>query len=58
MRKFQFFTPSMSSALQIGSKLFNNIKQLAKDRWNKFKDKLFDDSADEDTDSFKRYFQL
>lgn len=48
----------MSSALQIGSKLFNNIKQLAKDRWNKFKDKLFDDSADEDTDSFKRYFQL
>ncbi len=37
LRNFQFFTPSISSGFNIGLHLFRNIKQTAKDRWNKIK---------------------
>jgi hypothetical protein len=41
MRKFRFFTSSISSGLNIGSHLLNNIKQTARNRWNKIKWSLF-----------------
>jgi hypothetical protein len=37
LRTFRFFTPSISSGLNIGSHLFHNVKQTAKERWNKIK---------------------
>jgi len=37
LRTFQFFTPSISSGLNIGSHLFKNVKKSAKERWNKIK---------------------
>jgi hypothetical protein len=44
IRKFQFFSPSISSGLNIGSQLLHNLKQTIKERWNKFTSILFGNS--------------
>ena len=46
MRKFRFFTSSISSGIHMGTRLINNIKQTARKRWNKIKWALFPDSND------------
>ena len=37
LRTFRFFTPTVSSGLDLGSHLFRNLKQTANDRWRKIK---------------------
>jgi hypothetical protein len=44
MRKFRFFTSSLSSGIHMSQRLINNIKQTAKKRWNKIKWALFPNS--------------
>jgi hypothetical protein len=44
MRKFRFFTSSISSGVSMGERLINNIKQEAKKRFNKIKLALFSNS--------------
>jgi hypothetical protein len=46
MRKFRFFTPSISSGLSMGKRLLMNVKQAAKNRWNKIKGTIFSNSND------------
>ncbi|CAF1165865.1 unnamed protein product [Adineta steineri] len=41
LRKFRFFTPSISSGLTMGSRFIDNLKKTAKKRWNKLKWALF-----------------
>jgi hypothetical protein len=41
MRKFRFFTSSISSGVNMGSRLIDNIKRTAKKRFNKIKWALF-----------------
>ena len=37
LRTFRFFTPTVSSGFDLGSHLFRNFKQTAKNRWKKIK---------------------
>ena len=46
IRKFRFFTPSISSGISMGKRLVNNIRQMAKERWNKLRWALFPNSND------------
>jgi hypothetical protein len=48
MRKFQFFTSSISSGVNMGKRLINNIKQQAKKRLKKLKWALFPNSNSND----------
>ncbi|UJR36871.1 hypothetical protein I4U23_029584 [Adineta vaga] len=46
MRKFRFFTSSISSGISMGKRLVNNIRQIVKKRLNKFRWALFPNSND------------
>ncbi len=46
MRKFRFFTSSLSSGIHMSQRLINNIKQTAKKRFSKIKAVLFPNSND------------
>jgi hypothetical protein len=46
LRKFRFFTSSISSGISMSTRLINNIKQVAKKRFSKIKDALFSNSND------------
>ncbi|CAF0810147.1 unnamed protein product [Adineta ricciae] len=46
MRKFRFFTSSISSGISMGKRLVNNIRQMAKKRLNKLRWALFPNSND------------
>ncbi len=46
LRKFRFFTSSLSSGIHMGTRLIHNIKQVAKKRWSKLKWALFPNSND------------
>ena len=46
MRKFRFFSSSLSSGIHMTQRLINNIKQAAKKRWKKLKSALFPNSND------------
>jgi hypothetical protein len=50
MRKFRFFTPSLSSGISMSKRLINNIKQQAKKSWKKIKWNLFSKKKDSDTE--------
>lgn len=41
LRKFRFFTSTLSSGISMSKRLINNIKELAKKRFSKFKWALF-----------------
>lgn len=41
MRKFQFFTSSLSSGLSMSSRLIGNMRQAAKQRWDKVRKSVF-----------------
>ena len=46
LRKFKFFTSSLSSGIHMSTRLINNIKQVVKKRFNKIKWALFPNSND------------
>jgi hypothetical protein len=46
MRKFRFFTSSISSGISMSTRLINNIRQVAKKRFNKIKWALSPNSND------------
>jgi len=46
MRKFRFFTSSISSGITMSKRLINNIKQVAKKRFNKIRWALSPNSND------------
>ena len=46
MRKFQFFTSSISSGLHMSSRLIGNIRKVARQRWNKIRGTLTPSAKD------------
>jgi hypothetical protein len=46
MRKFRFFTSSISSGISMSKRLINNVREVAKKRFKKIKWALFPDSND------------
>ena len=46
LRKFRFFTPSISSGINMGKRLINNVRQVARKRLNKIRWALFPNSND------------